>query len=193
MEDQLWSARLKLGRASEHLKVSDAAEDVIGVIHESRLRSGGAPRCHCLLGGRSEHDIAPAELAAHQAKQADAWRLWRRVVASLLVLVMVEEDARKQLEARYLAEQPALLADSQADWDRFADLVDRLWSLAEKVAPVNVAEGDLAAIYSEEVLAERVAARVQRLADDTRVSTFERLGELPRAVAIIERRLRNGA
>jgi hypothetical protein len=35
----------------------------------------------------------------------------------------------------------------------------------------------------------RVADRVRRLADDARVSTFERLGETGRAAAIMERRL----
>jgi hypothetical protein len=34
-----------------------------------------------------------------------------------------------------------------------------------------------------------VAERVQRLADHARVLTFERIGETPRAVAIMERRL----
>jgi hypothetical protein len=42
---------------------------------------------------------------------------------------------------------------------------------------------------SPDALDERVAERVQRLADDARVSTFERIGDAARAVAIMERRL----
>jgi hypothetical protein len=143
----------------------------------------------CLLGGPREGDLEPEEWAAHQAEQTDAWRLWRGVVANLLVVTLVEEDAREQLEARYLGVRPALLAESQADWDRFVEQVDRLWSISEKLVPLNADEEERVATVSSDDLDQRVAERLQRLADDARVSTFERLGETPRAVAIIERRL----
>lgn len=41
----------------------------------------------------------------------------------------------------------------------------------------------------EDPLAERVTDRVRHLADDARIATFERIGEIPRAVAIVEKRL----
>lgn len=142
----------------------------------------------CLLGGPREGDLEPDEWAAHKEETAGSWQLWRGVVASLLVLVMVEEDAREELEARYLGGRSGLLADSQADWDRFADLVDSLWSLSENLVPGRHVE-ESAEADAERLYDDRVAERVQWLADDARVSTFERLGEMPRAVAIMERRL----
>jgi hypothetical protein len=143
----------------------------------------------CLLGGPHERDLEPEEWVAHQAEQTAAWRLWRGVVASLLVVTLVEEDARKQLEARYLGGRPALLAESQADWDRFDKHVDGLWSMSDKLVPLNPTEAERIDAVDLGSIDERVADRVQRLADDARVSTFERLGDLPRAVGIIERRL----
>ncbi len=141
-----------------------------------------------LLGGPREGDLEPDEWVAHQAEQTAAWRLWRGVVASLLVVTFVEEDAREQLEARYLGGRPALLAESQADWDRFVEQVDRLWSMSDKLVPLSPDEEQRVDATSPNALDERVAERAQRLADDARVSTFERIGETPRAVAIMERR-----
>jgi hypothetical protein len=142
-----------------------------------------------LLGGPRERDLEPEALLAHQADQAAAWRLWRGVVASLLVVTLIEEDARERLEARYLGGRPALLAESQIDWDQFIEQVDRLWSMSETLVPSNSSEEERVDTASSDVLDERVAERVKRLADDARVSTFERIGETPRAVAIMERRL----
>jgi hypothetical protein len=143
----------------------------------------------CLLGGPREADLEPDEWVAHQAEQTAAWRLWRGVVANMLVITLVEEDAREQLEARYLGGRPALVTESQADWDRFVEQVDRLWSMSETLLPINRDAEERVDITSRDALEDRVAERVQRLADDARVSTFERIGETPRAVAIIERRL----
>jgi hypothetical protein len=143
----------------------------------------------CLLGGPHERDLEPAEWVEHQGELANAWRLWRGVVASLLVVVMVEEDAREQLETRYLAGHPALLAESRADWDRFADQIDRLWSLSAEPVSHDPGEKEHVETVDTGAFDERVAERVRRLADDARVSTFERLGETPRATAITERRL----
>jgi hypothetical protein len=145
----------------------------------------------CLLGGPREHDLTPEDWRAHQAEQANAWRVWRGVVGSLLLLVMVEDDARDQLEARYLGGQPALLAESQAEWDRFADLVDRLSSMSTNLARDDHDGEERALAEAEHHYFERVAARAQWLADEARVATFERLGEMPRAVAIMERRVRS--
>jgi hypothetical protein len=142
----------------------------------------------CLLGGPREGDLPPDEWTAHQAELEGCWERWQSAVANLLLKVMVEQDAREQLEARYLGGRPALFADAEAAWDRFAELVDRLSSIAatlrEERSADNPTEPELLGRYDE-----RVAARVQELADDARISTFERIGEMPRAVAIMERRL----
>ena len=44
-------------------------------------------------------------------EQAAAWARWRSLVAGLLVLSLVEEEAREQLQARYLGGIDALLPD----------------------------------------------------------------------------------
>jgi hypothetical protein len=144
----------------------------------------------CLLGGPRESDLEPAQWKEHQKEQADCWRSWRGVVASMLVLSLVEEDAREQLEARYLGGRPALLAETQKEWDRFADQVDRLWSIAEKLAPLRHDEEE-SIESAADIYDQRVAERALHIADDARISTLDRLGENSRAVAIIERRLRN--
>lgn len=143
-----------------------------------------------LLGGPREADLEPAEWAEHRKEQAECWRSWRGVVASLLVLSLVEDDAREQLEARYLGGRPALLVETQAEWDRFADHVDRLWSMSEKITPLSQDEEKRMGKVDLSSLDERVADRARHLADDARISTFDRFGENSRAVAIIERRLR---
>jgi hypothetical protein len=144
----------------------------------------------CLLGGPREADLEPAEWKEHQKEQADCWRSWRGVVASMLVLSLVEEDAREQLEARYLGGRSDLLADSQAEWDRFVELIDRLWSMAEKVVPLSEHEHANVGSASSDMYDQRVAERARHIADDARIATLDRLGENSRAVAIIERRLR---
>lgn len=141
----------------------------------------------CLLGGPRENEVEPADWAEHQRRQAESWQTWRSTAASLLVMVMVEEEAREALEARYLGGRPSLLVETDEVWDRFAEQVDRLWSIGgTPPEPAETPEDDR---DRDDPLAGRVAERVQRLADDARISTFERLGEMPRAVAIAERRL----
>jgi hypothetical protein len=61
--------------------------------------------------------------------------------------------------------------------------------MSDKLVPLSPDEEERVDTASPNALDERVAERVQRLADDARVSTFERMGETPRAVAIIEGRL----
>ena len=141
----------------------------------------------CLLGGPREADLDPEAWQDHQRELADCWVQWRSVVASLLVTTLVEEDARKELESRYLGGRPALLAATAEVWDAFADQVDRLWSIAEaRPESGSMPKSDARA---HDLLGARIADRVGHLADDARVSTFERVGEQARAIAIVERRL----
>jgi hypothetical protein len=139
----------------------------------------------CLLSEPREADLEPAEWQEHRRQQAECWQTWRSVVASLLVKVMVEEEAREALEARYLGGRPAWLAKTEEAWDRFAGQVDRLWSIAGAASEAGDPEDDPEA----DPLTGRVADRARHLADDARISAFERLGEMPRAVAIVEARL----
>ena len=95
-----------------------------------------------------------------------------------------------QLTAIYVGVQTtARLAESEADWDRLAEQVDRLWSLSEKLVPLG--QDDQARVDSVDpgTFDARVVERARHLADDARISTFDRLGQNSWAVAIIERRL----
>jgi hypothetical protein len=143
----------------------------------------------CLLGGPRETDLAPKEWAEHKKEQASAWHSWRAVVAGLLATVMVEEDARTQLEGHYLRGQASLFADAETEWSMFAEIVDSLWSLSEKLVPLTPAEERRVSKDGGRLFDDRVQGRAGKLADDARISTFDRLGEQRRALAILERRL----
>ena len=142
-----------------------------------------------LLSGPDEEDLEPAEWAEHKRKQASGWQSWRAVVAGLLATLTVEEDSRAQLEARYLGGQASLFADAETEWSKFAEIVDSLWSLSEKLVPLTPAEQRRVSKDGGRLFDERVQARSRKLADDARISTFDRLGENSRALAILERRL----
>jgi hypothetical protein len=101
----------------------------------------------------------------------------------------VEEDARAQLEARYLGGQASLFADAETEWSKFAAIVDSLWSISEKLVPLAPAEEGRVNKDGGPLYDERVQARARKLADDARISTFDRLGEPRRALGILERRL----
>ena len=68
-------------------------------------------------------------------------------------------------------------------------MVDHLWSLAEKLVPLTRAEERRLSKDRGQVFDQRVEDRACKLADDARISTFDRLGENSRALAILERRL----
>jgi hypothetical protein len=61
--------------------------------------------------------------------------------------------------------------------------------MSTTLVPLNSDEEERVDSAGLDTLDERVAERVQHLADDARVSTFESLGEMPRALRIMERRL----
>jgi hypothetical protein len=141
------------------------------------------------LGGPRESDLEPDAWAAHQEERQDALRRWRWAAANLRLKVIVEDDARERLEARYFGGRPSVLPDAEAEWDGFADQVERIWSIGEKLELMGHVAGRSDQGDAERILDERVAARAKTIADDARVSAFERLGDMPRAVAIMERRL----
>jgi hypothetical protein len=84
-----------------------------------------------------------------------------------------------------------LLRRRRQAWASHVDMVERLASLAETIAstggPMTRSRRSTRAAGGS--LTERVAERVARLADDARVRAYEILGDRPRAVEIMERRL----
>ena len=146
----------------------------------------------CLLGGPRESDIPPAEVETYRRERADAWALWWPVVDRLSRDVRVETEARATLERRFFGGHDVLFADASQAWASHVDLVERLASLAETMAPTGgpmarPRRGTRTAPGGS--LSERVTERIATLADDARVRAYEILGDRPRAVQIMERRL----
>ncbi len=146
----------------------------------------------CLLGGPRAEGLSPSEAKVYERERSEAWTQWRAVVDRLGVDVRVESEARVRLEEQFFGGHDVLFADASEAWTSYVDMVERLVGLAEAMDWTNGAKAArrsptrLAAGASAEV---RVADRVKRLADDARVRAYETLGDRPKAVQIMERRL----
>jgi hypothetical protein len=106
--------------------------------------------------------------------------------------VRVETDARATLERRFFGGHDVLFADATAAWTGHVDFVERLASLADALAPTSGPKPRArrsAVRAGSPSLTERVAERVATLTGDARVRAYEILGDRPRAVEIMERRL----
>jgi len=146
----------------------------------------------CLLGGPHAADLPSAEATSYKRELADCWSQWRTVVDRLSLDVRVENEARATLERRFFGRHDVFFEDVSQRWAEHVDMVERLASLAEAFALTGdhkarprVSKG----IQAGGSVTERVADRVARLADDARVRAYETLGDRPRAVQILERRL----
>jgi hypothetical protein len=146
----------------------------------------------CLLGGPRAADLPPAEAKVYERELADSWALWWPVLDRLRPEVRIENEARAALERRFFGGHDVFFADASTAWASHVDMVERLASLAETMASTG---GPMARPRRATrtapggSLTERVAGRVARLADDARVRAYEILGDRPRAVEIMERRL----
>ncbi len=146
----------------------------------------------CLLGGRRAADLPPTEATVHERELADAWAQWCTVVDRLSLDVRVENETRATLERRFFGGHDVLFADASAAWASHVDFVERLASLADTMAPTSAPKPRprrSAVLAGSGSLTERVAERVAVLADDARVRAYEIMGDRPRAVQIMERRL----
>ena len=145
-----------------------------------------------LLGGPRADDLTPIEAKTYKRELADRWAQWRTVADRLSLDVRVENEARATLERRFFGGHDVFFEDVSRRWAEHVDMIERLASLADAMAPTG---GPMARSRrskgSDAVgsVTERVADRVARLADDARVRAYETLGDRPRAVQILERRL----
>lgn len=146
----------------------------------------------CLLGGPRTDDLPAADRKRHVEELADCWASWRTVVGRLSLDVRVENEARASLERKYFGGRDVFFADVGQMWTEHVSLVERLCGLAEAVASTGGPKARLrrsGAIGPSGSMAEHVAGRVTRLADDARVHAYEIMGDRERAVRIVERRL----
>jgi hypothetical protein len=145
----------------------------------------------CLLGGPRAVDLPPAEARVYERELADCWALWWPVLDRLSLDVQVENEARATLERRFFGGHDILFADASQAWASHVDLVERLAGLAETMASTGgpMARSQRSTRTASGSLTECVAERVATLADDARVRAYEILGDRPKAVEIMERRL----
>jgi hypothetical protein len=147
-----------------------------------------------LLGGPRADDLPSAEAKAYVRELADAWALWRTVVDRLSLEIRVETEARTTLQRRFFGGHDVFFADVGQAWADYVDLVERLASLEDAMATTGGPKARLRRSNGTQAggsVTERVAERVARLADDARVRAYEIMGDRPRAVEILERRLLN--
>jgi hypothetical protein len=146
----------------------------------------------CLLGGPRAADLPPAEAKVYERELADCWALWWPVLDRLSLEVRVETGARATLERRFFGGHDVLFADASAAWASHVEMVERLASFAETMASIGgpMARSRRATRTAPGgSLSERVAERIATLADDARVRAYGILGDRPKAVRILERRL----
>ena len=157
------------------------------------LRAGGVFFwMSSLLGGPRAEDLPAAEARVHADKLADSWAMWRSVVDRLDVDIRIEIEARATLEKRFYGGHDVLLADVRAEWAHYVDLVERLSWMAEAMHVPRTAKTRRrppGVVEAGASVPARVAARAETLADDARVRAYQVLGDRPRAVEIMERRL----
>ncbi len=114
------------------------------------------------------------------------------MVDRLSLDVRVENEARTKLERRFFGGHDVLFADATEAWTGHVDFVERLASLADTMASTGrpmARPRRSTRTAAGGSLSTSVAERVATLADDARVRAYEIMGDRPRAVEIMERRL----
>jgi hypothetical protein len=150
----------------------------------------------CLLGGPRDEDLAPEELAEHHRELTSSWATWFSVVDRLERDVQVVNQMRVTLAERYYTGQDVLFADARTRWQEHVDQVGRIKWLADGIGSSlrgKAARRQRARRPALPTVKAGVEERVAWLTDWARVRAFEVLGERPKAVAIMERRLLAGA
>jgi hypothetical protein len=156
------------------------------------LRAGGVFFwMSALLGGPRAEDLPAAEARVHADELAESWAIWRSVVDRLDVNLRVEIEARATIEKKFFGGHDVLLADAATEWASHVDLIERLSGMGEAmhVPRAKARRGRPFGIEPGSSIKTRTAARAETLADDARVRAYEVLGDRPRAVEIMERRL----
>jgi len=146
----------------------------------------------CLLGGPRDDDIPPDQIAEHDRERTSAWATWLSVVDRLDLGVRVATQVRATIAERYYAGQDVLFADARTDWTEYVETVEQLNWFADAIGSSARGEAPRRARARQAALPAVEAGvdeRVALLTDQARVRAYEVLGERPKAVAIMERRI----
>jgi hypothetical protein len=146
----------------------------------------------CLLGGPRDEDLAPDELEEHHRELTSSWTSWLSVVDRLERDVQVVDQMRATLADRYYAGHDVLFANARTRWQGHVEQVGRIKFLADGIGSPDrgkAARRQRARGPRVPSVGAGVEARVAWLTDWAKVRAFEVLGERPKAVAIMERRI----
>lgn len=153
-----------------------------------------------LAGGRRLASLGVAGEAGRvpEATELDrvreSGRHWSAALGYALARVKAEEEARQALERRYFEGQSVLFRDAANRWaDLHAEVACLLGlhtGLREVLGEARAADVSPPVPDVSDMPGCRPGERARRLADDARIRAFETLGDRPRAVAIMDRRLR---
>jgi hypothetical protein len=150
----------------------------------------------CLLGGPRDEDVPAEELEEHHRELTSSWATWFSVVDRLERDVQVMDQMRATLADCYFAGHDVLFADARTRWQGHVDQVRRIKGLADDIG--SSARGKAARRQRDRgpsvpTVEVGVEAWVAWLTDWSKVRAFEVLGERPKAVAIMERRILEGS
>jgi hypothetical protein len=146
----------------------------------------------CLLGGPRDEDLAPEELAEHHRELTSSWAAWLSAVDRLDRDVQVMNQMRATLADRYYAGQDVLFANARTRWQGHVEQVDRIKGLADAIGSSSrgkVARRQRTRRPALPTVQAGVEDRMASLIDHAKVRAYEVLGDLPKAVAIMERRI----
>jgi hypothetical protein len=132
-------------------------------------------------------------------RRTSRWPAWRAAVANLVDSLCVVEQARAQLERRYLDKHASLFPDLAADWLRLRAQAEELAGLGEEAQAPPLRPGRRATPPSRvdrssrwTVGRERAGAEAAHQAEIARGAALDLLGDTRGAAAIAERRFRPG-
>lgn len=133
---------------------------------------------------RRQHAAARPSVSAVDA--------WRTGLAVSLTTIYTEEEARSEVERKYLAGRPVLFSWLVREWDDLRARLEGLASVAD-VLPELRGSGvpELALDERHARAAKGASVRASELTDQARVAALDMLGEATQAVAIAGRRLRS--
>jgi hypothetical protein len=148
----------------------------------------------CLLSGPRDDQLEPEAVEDHHRQLDESWTPWFSVIDRLRRDVDIADGIRAAVGERYYGGHDVLFADARSDWAEHVEQVERIGRLADMIAesPSGKAARDKVAVVPPDAIASVIDANVEYFVDQAKVRAFDALDERPKAVAIMERQIRNG-